>query len=113
MSLDDFGKGYSSLAYLAELDIDSLKIDQRLVQRLGHRRGDVVVQHLIAMAQQLGMRVVGEGVETDEQRCRLRDFGCDLAQGLLFAPALPAVAVTSLITGGRLSEATAAVSSTV
>jgi diguanylate cyclase (GGDEF)-like protein len=88
LSLDDFGKGYSSLAYLTELDIQSLKIDQRFVQRLGEHSADVVVQHIIAMAQQLGMTVVGEGVETLEQMHRLRDMGCDFAQGFLFSPAI-------------------------
>lgn len=108
LSLDDFGKGYSSLAYLTELDIQSLKIDQRFIQRLGERSADIVVQHVITMAQQLGMTVVGEGVETPEQLHRLRDMGCDFAQGFLFSPAITPEALMDNATRiARIGEAPA------
>jgi diguanylate cyclase (GGDEF)-like protein len=99
LSLDDFGQGYSSLAYLADLDIQSLKIDRSFVQRLTRNdSAGVIVHHLISMAQQLGMSVVAEGTETAEQVERLRLLGSDLAQGYLFSKPVSATEITSLLT---------------
>lgn len=113
LSLDDFGKGYSSLAYIAEMDIQSLKIDQRFVGRLGTHGADTVIRHVTAMAQQLGMTVIAEGVETAAQRRRLTELGCDLAQGYLFGRAADATAIGSMLTGGERSPELPALSSTV
>ncbi len=102
LSLDDFGQGYSSLAYLAQLDIQSLKIDRSFIQRLTVLQGaDVIVRHVIEMAHELGMSVVAEGTETLEQVELVRRLGCDEAQGYFFAPPLPPDELVDLLTGRR------------
>jgi EAL domain-containing protein (putative c-di-GMP-specific phosphodiesterase class I) len=84
-SMDDFGTGYSSLAYLAQLPFDQLKIDQSFVHNIGVKHSDaVIVQTIISMANNLGMEVLAEGVETEEQRAFLEQHGCSLCQGYLF-----------------------------
>ena len=114
LSLDDFGQGYSSLAYLAQLDIQSLKIDRSFIQRLTDVRGaDVIVRHVIELAHQLGMSVVAEGTETIEQVERLRRLGCDLAQGYYFARPIPPDAFADLLRRRRPPKPLTAVSSVV
>jgi diguanylate cyclase (GGDEF)-like protein len=85
LALDDFGAGYSSLAYLRQLPIDKLKIDRGFVSALG-RSGNagVILQAMVALGRALGLNVVVEGVETQEQRVLLRLAGCDEMQGFLF-----------------------------
>lgn len=86
--VDDFGQGYSSLAYLTRFPIDRIKIDRSFVQQLGPSgsRGDeAIVDAIIVMAHALGMSVVAEGVETAPQARYLRDRGCEEAQGYLFS----------------------------
>jgi diguanylate cyclase (GGDEF)-like protein len=86
VSLDDFGTGYSSLGYLAQLPVDELKIDRSFVSGLGVRRSDdALVRSVLGLADDLGLRVVAEGVETWEQASILEGLGCRLAQGYLFA----------------------------
>lgn len=88
-AIDDFGTGYSSLAYLQSLDADWIKIDQSFVRELSPSSDSLVlVQAMIAMAHQLGLRVIAEGVETQEQRDLLQEAGCDFAQGYLYSPAI-------------------------
>lgn len=89
--LDDFGTGYSSLSYLSQLPIDVLKIDYSFVSRLPHEQRAVsLVKAVIALAHSLGLDVVAEGVESDEQLQLLRQLGCNLIQGFLFSrPASP------------------------
>jgi diguanylate cyclase (GGDEF)-like protein len=92
-ALDDFGTGYSSLSYLHRFPLHTLKIDRSFVSALqrGERRGSTpVVKAVLAMARTLGMDVVAEGVETDEQRECLLEMGCELGQGFLFSRARPA-----------------------
>lgn len=82
LALDDFGTGYSSLSYLKRLDIDYLKIDRSFVNQLTPGNEDnVLCEAIIVMAHQLGIRVVAEGVETQEQHDILRAAGCDYGQG--------------------------------
>src|SRR4028118_1590885 len=82
ISIDDFGTGYSSLAYLKRLPADALKIDKSFVEGLGEDIGDTaIVGMIIELAHTLGMEVVAEGVETEEQATLLREMGCDMAQG--------------------------------
>ncbi|MGQ0709425.1 MAG: putative bifunctional diguanylate cyclase/phosphodiesterase, partial [Rhodoferax sp.] len=89
-SMDDFGTGYSSLAHLTALPIHQLKIDRSFVREVAHSEQDaVVVQTIIAMAHALGVRVIAEGVETDEQRQRLQALGCEAFQGFLFGAPAP------------------------
>jgi diguanylate cyclase (GGDEF)-like protein len=98
VSLDDFGTGYCSLAYLRRLPIDSLKIDRSFVRGLGHEADDdSIVTSVIDLARSLGVSVVAEGVETEEQLDGLRARGCDTMQGFLFAKPGPADAVAALM----------------
>ena len=85
-SMDDFGTGFSSLAYLTELPLNQLKIDQSFVRNIGAKPTDaVIVQTIIGMAGNLGMEVIAEGVETEEQRAFLELYGCPVIQGYLFS----------------------------
>jgi len=98
LSLDDFGTGYSSLAYLSRLPVHELKIDQSFVRRLHETSSDTaVVNTIIAMAQELGLELVAEGVETEEQRAHLMVRGCETMQGFLFSKPLPMRDATSLL----------------
>ncbi|WP_435104098.1 sensor domain-containing protein [Arhodomonas sp. AD133] len=84
--IDDFGTGYSSLAYLRDLRVDGLKIDKMFVQGLPEdSRNEAIVRTTLAMAHELGLEVVAEGVETRFQADYLRDLGCDFLQGFYFA----------------------------
>ncbi len=90
VSLDDFGTGYSSLSYLQRYDIDFLKIDKGFVKHLGVGSKDLALcKAIIVMAHELGMKVIAEGVETNEQFELLAASGCDFVQGFLFARPLP------------------------
>ena len=89
-SMDDFGTGYSSLAYLTQLPLDQLKIDQSFVRNIGTQSSDaMIVQTIIGMANNLGMEVIAEGVETTAQRDFLWGAGCMLYQGFLFGKPMP------------------------
>jgi len=89
-SMDDFGTGYSSLSYLTQLPLDQLKIDQSFVRNIGVKHGDaVIIQTIIGMANNLGMEVIAEGVETENQRAFLEQHGCAFCQGYLFGRPVP------------------------
>lgn len=84
IAVDDFGTGYASLAYLTSLPLDMLKIDKGLVAQIaGRERDRIVVKATIALARELGLKVVVEGVESADQLALLREWGCDLYQGFL------------------------------
>jgi len=86
ISIDDFGTGYSSLGRLRQLTLDTLKIDRIFIDGVASSEADrTVVEHIIAMAHTLGMKVVAEGVEDDRQLQALRSLGCDELQGFLLA----------------------------
>lgn len=86
ISIDDFGTGYSSLSYLKNYPIDRLKIDQSFIRSIPRSSGDAAITAaIIAMAHSLGLKVLGEGVETEEQRSFLLDRGCDEMQGFLYS----------------------------
>lgn len=90
VSLDDFGTGYSSLTYLQKLDIDCLKIDQSFVRNLSPGSTDLTLcKAIIAMAHELGMQVVAEGVETEQQHQLLMEAGCDHGQGYWYGRSMP------------------------
>jgi len=89
-SIDDFGTGYSSLTYLTQLPFDQLKIDQSFVRNIGIKSTDtVIVQTIIGMATNLGMDIIAEGVETEEQLAFLKLHGCHIYQGNLIGKAMP------------------------
>lgn len=90
LSIDDFGTGYSSLAYLKRLPLDTLKIDRSFIQDVPHSRADNnIVQAIMVMAHTLHLKVITEGVETEEQYSFLRRLGCDAIQGYLLSRPVP------------------------
>ncbi len=102
-SMDDFGTGYSSLSYLKNLPITQLKIDQSFVRDIIVEPSDaVIVQTIIGMANNLGINVIAEGVETEEQRACLEDQGCLAYQGYLFGKPVPLDQFEILI--GKVTE---------
>jgi diguanylate cyclase (GGDEF)-like protein/PAS domain S-box-containing protein len=108
LALDDFGTGYSSLAHLHTFRVNTLKIDRSVVEGLGGEAGDgSAVAGVVAMAHALGMDVVAEGVETEEQFRSVVDMDCDDAQGFFFAEPLSAEVVTRLLADKGPSTLTA------
>ncbi|HUC51009.1 MAG TPA: bifunctional diguanylate cyclase/phosphodiesterase [Xanthobacteraceae bacterium] len=106
-ALDDFGTGYSSLNYLQKFPFDRLKIDRSFVASLGTAgNSGAIVQSIVTLGHALGMKVLAEGVETNEQRVLLRLAGCDEMQGFLFAKACPAESIDKILS--RVSAARAA-----
>jgi len=90
VSIDDFGTGYSSLAYLKAFNVDKLKIDRSFVIGLPNDKDDIAIaQAIIQMAKSLGMKIVAEGAETDEQFHFLRQHECDQIQGYYYAKPMP------------------------
>jgi len=85
ISIDDFGIGYSSLGYLQELPVDALKIDRTFLLGIPDGRNAAIVQAVIAMGHALGLQVIAEGVEHEEQMKFLREHDCDICQGYLFS----------------------------
>ncbi|PTQ91055.1 putative bifunctional diguanylate cyclase/phosphodiesterase [Agitococcus lubricus] len=98
IALDDFGTGYSSLSYLCDFPIDIIKIDQSFVFTIGQNdKHEAIVRAIFAMGHSLGMKVVAEGVETQEHLDFLRNEGCDLIQGYLISRPIPADDLTQLL----------------
>jgi diguanylate cyclase (GGDEF)-like protein len=97
-ALDDFGTGYSSLNYLQKFPFDRLKIDRTFVASLGTTgNAGAIIQSIVTLGHALGMKVLAEGIETNEQRVLLRLAGCDEMQGFLFAKACPAEAIDKVL----------------
>lgn len=104
IALDDFGTGYSSLSYLADFPIDTLKIDRSFVSKIGENKQEAIVSAMVAMGKAMGMTVVAEGIETEEQLAYLRDLDCDIAQGYLFSKPLPEQEATAYLTQNMTND---------
>jgi len=100
IAIDDFGTGYSSLAYLKMFSLHKLKIDRSFVKDVAHDPEDAaIVEGLVSLAHSLGMRVVAEGVETEDQRASLARLGCNAFQGWLHSRAVPAEECFRMLAG--------------
>jgi diguanylate cyclase (GGDEF)-like protein len=101
VSIDDFGTGNASIAYLATLPASEIKVDRSLVTDICEdTRSEAIVRSIVDLARNLGLRVVAEGIETDAALARLADLGCELGQGFGIARPLPAPEMTSLLALG-------------
>ncbi|WP_309661545.1 EAL domain-containing protein [Sphingomonas sp.] len=106
IAVDDFGTGYASLAYLTSLPLDILKIDRGLIADIvGGKRDRIVVKAMIALARELELKVVVEGVESTEQLVLLADWGCDLYQGFLGAGPLDETELTRFVAASMAEAA--------
>jgi EAL domain-containing protein (putative c-di-GMP-specific phosphodiesterase class I) len=85
LSIDDFGTGYSSLSYLHRFPLNYLKIDRSFVTRLTTENDNAIVRTISTLARNLGMEVIAEGIETEEQYRQLKMLGCEYGQGFLFS----------------------------
>ncbi len=111
ISIDDFGTGYSSLAYLKQFPVQTLKIDRSFVADMtDDANSHAIPQLIVDLARNLGVSVIAEGVETEEQRERLLSMGCGQAQGYLFSPPVPSAAFVEMlddhVTFPRVDETT-------
>jgi EAL domain-containing protein (putative c-di-GMP-specific phosphodiesterase class I) len=105
IALDDFGTGYSSLGHLAELPVDELKIDRSFVIGIGRRaQDDALVRAVCRLGNDLGLRIVAEGVETLAQANILLEHGCQLAQGFRFQPPTPSTEIVPPTRSAPLSS---------
>jgi diguanylate cyclase (GGDEF)-like protein len=106
LHIDDFGTGYSSLEVLHQLPIDVLKIDRSFVSRLGSGpKSRELVRTIVAMGRNLGLALVAEGIETVEQKEKVRALGCAYGQGYLFCPPVPSAEVQAYLATGRRTPA--------
>lgn len=115
LSIDDYGTGYSSLSYLRQMPVSEMKIDRSFVMNLLDNPNDeIIVRSTIELAHNMGLKVTAEGVETEEVLQRLRELGCDLAQGYLISKPIPADALEKWFDAshwshtGRVASQTAA-----
>ena len=105
ISIDDFGTGYSSLSYLHYFPIDTLKIDRSFVKDMLENESSLeLVKSIISLGKNLKMKIIAEGVENKEEGIKLRELGCDMAQGYYFAKPMPEKDVTEFITKNRKIE---------
>jgi diguanylate cyclase (GGDEF)-like protein/PAS domain S-box-containing protein len=102
LCVDDFGTGYSSLSYLHRFPIDTLKIDSSFIARIAARQSErTLIKTIVELGLALGLEVVAEGIETDEQRRGLLELKCTLGQGYWFSPPVPAACAARLLAAAR------------
>ncbi|MGM7636700.1 bifunctional diguanylate cyclase/phosphodiesterase [Bacillus sp. Hm123] len=105
IAVDDFGTGYSSLSYLHQFPVDRLKIDQSFVQHLFvEKHGEAIVETILSMGQNLGLELIAEGVETEEQMAFLKQHHCHQVQGYYISKPLPAKEFSQLVRNRELSK---------
>jgi EAL domain-containing protein (putative c-di-GMP-specific phosphodiesterase class I) len=105
IAVDDFGTGYSSLSYLKRFPVDRLKVDRSFVQHMDDADDAVIVRAIIALGHNLGLKVLAEGVETEEQLAFLRANGCDELQGYLISKPVSAWQMTKLLVSRAVPSA--------
>ncbi len=104
LALDDFGTGYSSFAELSDLKTDTIKIDRVFIEKIGRQiHRNYITGDIIAMAHKLGLTVVAEGVENEEQRDYLKKYECDIIQGYYFSKPLAPADVLELLKNHKVS----------
>jgi diguanylate cyclase (GGDEF)-like protein len=109
VAIDDFGTGFSSLSHLRQLDVDRLKIDRAFVREAqSSSAGSTIAQMVINLGRGLGLTVIAEGIETEEQRLKLLELGCHEGQGYLFARPMPAEQLETWMAGGQPRDGLAA-----
>jgi EAL domain-containing protein (putative c-di-GMP-specific phosphodiesterase class I) len=98
VALDDFGTGFASLTHLLTVPVDIIKIDRSFVSQLRHGdRGMAIIEGLLSIARKLGIKVIAEGIETEDQGYLLEKIGCKLGQGYLYSAAVPRESATELL----------------
>jgi diguanylate cyclase len=108
IAIDDFGTGFSSLGQLRSFPVDMIKVDRSFVQGIEHDAKDAAITaNLVSLAHALGLLAIAEGIESDGQLTSLRELGCDLAQGFLFARPAPPAEIDRLLAHGSAGEAAA------
>ena len=107
MSIDDFGTGYSSLSYLHRFPVHNLKVDRSFVSRIPEQGNNKqIIETIVTLAHQLGMKAIAEGVETPEQLNQLVALKCDEAQGYLFSKPLEREAAEAFMVASQHSQST-------
>jgi EAL domain-containing protein (putative c-di-GMP-specific phosphodiesterase class I) len=105
--IDDFGTGYSSLSYLHRFSASTLKVDRSFISRMGEQTENVeIVRSIVMLARNLEMKVVAEGIETEEQLVKLRALACEQGQGYFFSRPLDSAAATMLLESGHVFSLT-------